>query len=242
VQTMIEHHNPIEMKDISNLAFQTEVRDSLTTVCQLRTIPERSIVGPGFELSKDLLGREAFLVPLGGVQEVLPTWLQRYVVVCKEIAPNVQGNKDERIMELPFIDPQWGSVGIGELIDLDDRQTLIRILLQGFPDDQELEKFEQDIRITLPQPAGALWLFDPWNERKNAFPCLGWQLQENRLSRLHGIDNSIDATMKMVLFPISVFHFKPEPETGISHGLKNCRASEPISRRKDTGYPEQSYT
>jgi hypothetical protein len=121
-----------------------------------------------------------------------------------------QENGGAATSEILLFDPHWGGIGRAELIEIDDTQSLMWIYLPSFPNEDEIEKYEQEIRETLPPPGMTLWLFDATGEREKALAYLGKHLHEHRLRLLQEIHDRLANSLRLVPYEMPFIQGHPQ--------------------------------
>jgi DNA-binding NarL/FixJ family response regulator len=131
---------------------------------------------------------------------------------------------------LVLYDPIWGKVGLIELQWVDHTQTLVRFCLPEYPDNREIEIYEEKIRESLPASAVAIHLFDFDNAREKALSYLGKYLHEYRLHCLREINNLLATNPRLVSLQGMIFDRPQYTELRISPKESQRQTTEKVDR------------
>jgi DNA-binding NarL/FixJ family response regulator len=134
----------------------------------------------------------------GNILNVLVESLYRNSIPFQIIENRASRNGVSPAGSLVLYDPIWGKVGLIELQQVDHTQTLVLFCLPEYPDNREIEKYEEKIRESLPASAIAIHIFDFDNAREKALSYLGKYLHEYRLRCLQEINNLLATSPKLV--------------------------------------------
>ncbi len=139
-------------------------------------------------------------------------------------------NEESPASPLVLYDPIWGKVGLIELQRVDHTQTLVLFCLPEYPDNREIEKYEEKIRESLPASAAAIHLFDFDNAREKALSYLGKYLHEYRLRCLQEINTLLVTSLRLVLLQGLIFNRPQHTESWISAKETQKQTTEKANR------------
>lgn len=112
--------------------------------------------------------------------------------------------------------PRWLGVGRIELDIVDHSQVLVRFCLPAFPDENEIEYHEQEVRDALPPPAAVIRIMDAEGDRHRALAFLGRYLHQFRIRCLQEIQSLLVNSLGLISVYGLTIERQQYPEPGIS--------------------------